>query len=1615
MFCVILAASLMGSGLISLPAGAAGNAAAGENAGQENETRIEFESVKNSISEKDGKTYVGWTSNPATISAVTAAAGGKVVDSTKNGDVFYFGEYDLGDLKTIRVTAGTTQTRSKIAFYAVDLSQHSLDSVTDQSSASALLKHGIPLGESGNLTPGSSWNDFKDNDIPVAARLSGSYGLFAQTVTPTTFCGNFDYFILRRAEPDVTPDPPQWRYGLGEDQGFYESKYSPITKNEYSKTYVNQWRDGSMTGNGTMGIIESADPAEDVFIFNHTKLVLGSNDVRETPNVAGKLETIRKNVVSRNNPGAWTGWVSDWRKENYGVSTLSSNTFMYHPAAELRIKNNNYTAHDEYNRYTNWETGEIGVQWKDQAVEYNSRTFISRPDNVAVTIIEAPEGKTLDLTLSVDNLLEMNIDSAPLVDKGIMIAPESKEIITKDERGYSIGQIVKYGDFNIGMSNIPHEYAKSGYATAVRVVTDGEIAAQSKSETKTVNRLFNTNDKNAAFEKEITTPYLNVSNTGQVMLITKVDRQDEGEFTDVRDLELDADGLADLSSVACYQSLLGEVDSVLTGFGEIGASHPGLSFTAMSCESGEASVMVENTGVDPEEVTLYAANFNEDGTLREVAAQTIVAAPGKSEALSITDSRIKPDTRLFVWDSHLRPVLKAKTSLNTVYDTLLSRHAAEHRELFCAATLDLHGSEEDRRLTNSALQEKQNQSDEINPAWLERLYHNGRFALICASGYNTTRLGGIWTGSWMPDWSGDFTQDANVNLQISSMNVGNLKPAAHAYMTYILRQVSDWEINAKNVYGIDNAIMAGPRTDGDGNGQIYHSLQGYPFLYWNTGADWLLVPVFEYWQCYGNDTIPVGEDLDFTELKRALDLADGDVERIKAEGFDLEQDILKPLITKLYHFWQGYVDEGCYMDENGDVHVYDGTTMGENDRYLFAPGYSPENVPAENGAGYNGTPSLAYNATMDISAAHDSMKMVRELIENGVITDITAGEAAGLEEKFPECKIAEDGALKEWASEDLEEHYNHRHVSHTYAAWPGYEAFGNDSLSGAIADALDMRYAYNLTDNAQAHGHLHNALVEARIGRQANYEEQLHYLIANSYQYQTLMTSHNHRHGSAFCTDNASGLCGVVNEALIYSDTGLIQILPTLIDSLSSGKITGMTARAQTKVDELVWDLNAGTAAVKLTSTKEGVNAVRLACGRKWDSVEVSGCEYAIVGDELHLQMKQGVQVSIAFRLGKVSDGTYELKNGSQYLAPESYAEGAAAVELSSSEPWNVSVTGNEIRIVSQVSGRTLCSDGRLKRGGQAVWPYDGNAVTINGNKYTLNRIASKNTGVVADSFQIAVNDTQETVDLIGSGGAVHAGKAVKFRASEFVPVKAKINDVVWRVEATDGTPLTSTVISGGKDYSNNKTWYSDAVLNIGTDALGKTLKVYAETPDGSCRSANTVTINVAFIETVSETVESENISYGFGSYKIETNSKYSHSGAIGTVSGKAVLKYKAVNFEKLLSVELVRSLSLNPAKVTAYYDLAEKIADEAVYWDSYNRDSGEGKGGVSRRYTIEEVEVSAQNQITDSVSVKDGSERVVLSKNAGVGGTHDLYLVIEPNGQTWAGNYDYMSLVYEK
>lgn len=905
----------------------------------------------------------------------------------------------------------------------------------------------------------------------------------------------------------------KWKYGIGNSIGFNENTYKSVDRS----TTNNNWRDGSVSANGEIGFIESGDPKDDVFIFNNTKIVTDGDDIFETPVVSGILDAQRLGAINRKN-FPWVNEVNKYAQAQYGTSWGTTWPRKYQPAAQYRITNNSFTDENKknYNRYTNFETGEVGVQWKDaNGNEWNRRSFASREDNVIVTYIEAPEGQDLNLTIGLDNMVEMRTMET------VYYRPTTDNVVTKDASGYAFGTVGKYAIRNRkGTKNKQKtKFAHGGWGTATRIITDGTVDYKADKRDIKVPSGFGGGTLNG-----VNDPHFTVTGTNSVMLVTKVDRIDSGCDT------------TDDVKTKLYDRLVSDIDSISSKYS--------------------------------------LANEEES------------------------------------------------------YQNILKPHVKIHGDMFNNVRINLCSTDEDladRNLTNTDLIAKQNKNkNEINKAFLERIYNNGRFGLICASGYGSTRLGAIWNGAWMPEWSGDFTLDANTNLQVSGMNTGNMPGASEGYVNFIIRMVEDWDDDATNVYGMKDAIKAPPRVDGTGESGSYHFIEGYPHLYVNGITDWLILPMFEYWQCYGNQQIKVGKDVDIERNKEVLDLSDADVKRIKDSGYmDLEKDILMPMLTKTMNFWLQYVDERYYTDGNGKEHADDGTTItsaaaagDKNCKYLFTPGYSPENTPK--GSPENSKYALAYNSTMDIAASRDTLFMAKTLLDavNPSNKSDLLKKWTDFESKIPEYLYDETtGALKEWTTPKLKDNHKHRHVSHAYVAWPGYESQTSDAIRDGIIKAMDCRSkAYNGQEASESHGPTHKALVEARLKNVDGFQNVLKYLLTNNYQYSSMMTSHNDNHNSTYCTDSAFGIMGAVNESLLYSNTGVVEILPCLLDSSEKGNISGLRARCNTECN-IAWDGKEGKASVELTSDEDN-NKVNVSCGLLWNSATVNGEKQEVKKDE---------------------------------------------------------------------------------------------------------------------------------------------------------------------------------------------------------------------------------------------------------------------------------------------------------------------------------------------------------------------------------------------------------------
>ncbi len=516
-------------------------------------------------------------------------------------------------------------------------------------------------------------------------------------------------------------------------------------------------------------------------------------------------------------------------------------------------------------------------------------------------------------------------------------------------------------------------------------------------------------------------------------------------------------------------------------------------------------------------------------------------------------------------------ISKAKARIENMasYEALLEKHEKVHGDMFNRVTLNLDktGFEDG---TNEQLKENQRQDDVINPYLLEKVFHMGIYGLISSSGKNPPNLMGIWNGSWRPRWSGDFTLDANVNLQVSAANLANQKEAINSYMLLLERIAPDWEVNAKNLFGC-RGYVSGTRTSGRRN---FHTHFGkWPGNYWTAGVEWLLLPCYEYYQCTG--------DKDFL-LNR-----------------------LYPMMKKTALFYEDFLD------------MYDG-----NGKYLIGPSYSPENKAILPNGERMGAVA---NATMDIA-------VIRELLTNLIAVnnelDLKEKKVAlwqDMLEKLPPYLINDDGALKEWAHPNLGEYYNHRHISHLYPVWPGLEISPEkDTLFKAAHVAIEKRGR----GNGSAHGLAHTALIATRLKKADLVYSNLLFLMKNDYLYNSLVTSHNP--GVIYNTDALHSIPAVILEMLVFSKPGIIEFLPALSEKFSKGSVSGVLCRTQAKVEHLEWDMANKTMTANVSSGKK--QNIRLQLRKTITSAKVNGVAVRLDGDTFSTSFDAGETKTIVLR-----------------------------------------------------------------------------------------------------------------------------------------------------------------------------------------------------------------------------------------------------------------------------------------------------------------------------------------------------------------------------------------------
>ncbi|MGZ3118057.1 glycosyl hydrolase family 95 catalytic domain-containing protein [Streptomyces sp. H62] len=230
------------------------------------------------------------------------------------------------------------------------------------------------------------------------------------------------------------------------------------------------------------------------------------------------------------------------------------------------------------------------------------------------------------------------------------------------------------------------------------------------------------------------------------------------------------------------------------------------------------------------------------------------------------------------------------------------------------------------------------------------------------------------------------------------------------------------------------------------------------------------------------------------------------------------------------------------------------TRTDESGRLAVVPSYSPENRPANAGWG-------TLDAAMDLSAARHALLTAADHHPEH------ADRWRTLADRLPPHRVNADGALAEWARPGLEDTYDHRHLSHLYGVWPLDEINPYDTprLAGAARRALELRGV----ENDSAHGHLHHALVAARLRDAGRVAHCLARVLDGDYFHPSLMSAH-YPHRDVYNADAAHALPAVLIEMLVQSTPSRLVLLPALPASLPRGEIRGVRTRFGAELD-LAW------------------------------------------------------------------------------------------------------------------------------------------------------------------------------------------------------------------------------------------------------------------------------------------------------------------------------------------------------------------------------------------------------------------------------------------------------------
>ncbi len=223
--------------------------------------------------------------------------------------------------------------------------------------------------------------------------------------------------------------------------GAYAQGYSTTYPSEYGK-----WQDALLAGNGNTGIMVLGNPLHETVVFTGRPFNFPATKPREFADVPQDMLMLIKRYCAEGRFKEANDLAvrsAEWSDGGEGGR---------HPGFALEIDMPSAGDITGFRRGTDYNTGEIKVEWTDKRGDWMRRMFVSRVDDMAVMEIVAPQRGLLDCSLDLALLGDMHF-------------PEGMAVIHDTASGYA-GINISY----------PAPMDKCGYYGGVKVyASDGTV------------------------------------------------------------------------------------------------------------------------------------------------------------------------------------------------------------------------------------------------------------------------------------------------------------------------------------------------------------------------------------------------------------------------------------------------------------------------------------------------------------------------------------------------------------------------------------------------------------------------------------------------------------------------------------------------------------------------------------------------------------------------------------------------------------------------------------------------------------------------------------------------------------------------------------------------------------------------------------------------------------------------------------------------------------------------------------------------------------------------------------------------------------------------------------